>query len=71
MATAEGRKRLMASCNCALAVALCERKREASKQELAQQNPPSPSASARFFQHKHHGRKMGPPAAPTPRGIGV
>lgn len=42
MATAEGRKQLTASCNCAPAAAVRERKQEAGKQELAQQNPPAP-----------------------------
>lgn len=66
MATAEGRKQLTASCNCAPAVALRERKREAGKQELAQQNPPAPrlafsSASVRAEERGHRQR-------PTPPG---
>lgn len=32
---------------------------------------PGPSASARFFQREHHGRRTGPPAALTPHGGGV
>lgn len=39
MATGEGRKQLMASCDCA---GLRGRKRRAGKQESAQQNPPAP-----------------------------
>lgn len=45
MATGEGRKQLMASCNCA---GLRERKRRAGKQELAQQNPLAPRPRIAF-----------------------
>lgn len=71
MATAEGRKRLRASCNCAPAAALRERKREDGKQESAQQNPPRPPASPRFFQRGHQGERANgapPPAGRVPGG---
>lgn len=54
MTTAEGRKQLMASCYCALAAALCERKREDGKQESAQQNHQALRPHTAFSSLGHH-----------------
>lgn len=64
MATAEGRKRLRASCNCAPAAALRERKQEDGKQESAQQNPPGPRPRLAFSSRgTGAGEQTGPPQA--------